>query len=193
MHVCMHAMTLAHAPNPQAFLNTSNLAEFLGIVPVEAIHMPVPMNFVFVGFAGDGNMGVNYTSAELQVWFGLLDHVLPHNRIELAELSCAEDGESRRGRPGVPGHCEIAGRGSDQSPSSKLFLSRQRAPRNPSAIRARILPYESSPAPHSQIGQGAPSALTHRSKVQPYEPSPAPAWFTAASRRSRCAAPCTLL
>lgn len=82
----------------QAFLNTSNLAEFLGVFPIEAIHMPVPINFVFVGFNGDGNMGVNYSSSELQTWFGLLDHVLPHNRIELAELSCAEDGE---GPPGL--------------------------------------------------------------------------------------------
>lgn len=55
--------------------------------------MPVPLNFVFVGFAGDGNMGVNYTVEALQEWFGHLDHVLPHVRIELADISCMEDGE----------------------------------------------------------------------------------------------------
>eukprot|EP00955_Chlamydomonas_euryale_P083459 363864-Chlamydomonas_euryale.AAC.7 len=27
-----------------------------------------------------------------QVWFGQLDHVLPHARIELAELDCSETG-----------------------------------------------------------------------------------------------------
>ena len=57
--------------------------------------MPVPLTFVFLGFAADGNMGVNFTTQQLQSWFSHLDHVLPHSRIELAELSCAEDGEGR--------------------------------------------------------------------------------------------------
>lgn len=55
--------------------------------------MPVPLNFVFIGFSGDGNMGVNYSAESLQHWFGHLDHILPHVRIELADISCAEDGE----------------------------------------------------------------------------------------------------
>jgi len=59
--------------------------------------MPVPLNFVFVGFSGDGNMAVNYTTDELQSWFRHLDHILPHVRIELADISCAEDGEGARG------------------------------------------------------------------------------------------------
>lgn len=76
----------------QEFLNASNLAQYLGLAPIQSIHMPVPMTFVFVGFAADGNMGVNYTTEQLQAWFGHLDHVLPHHRIELADLSCVEDG-----------------------------------------------------------------------------------------------------
>ena len=55
--------------------------------------MPVPLNFVFVGFAADGNMGINYTAEALQGWFGHLDHILPHTRIERADLSCSEDGK----------------------------------------------------------------------------------------------------
>jgi hypothetical protein len=73
-------------------MTTPNLASYLGLLPVETIHLPVPLNFIFVGFAQDGNQGLNYTAQELQKWFRTLDHVLPHSRIELSELSCAEDG-----------------------------------------------------------------------------------------------------
>ena len=57
--------------------------------------MPVPLDFVFIGFAGDGNYGVNYSTSQIQLWFEHLDHVLPHTRIELADLSCIEDGAER--------------------------------------------------------------------------------------------------
>lgn len=42
---------------------------------------------------GDGNMQVNISTAELAGWFSALDHVLPHARIALSDLNCAEDGE----------------------------------------------------------------------------------------------------
>lgn len=66
---------------------------------MDAIHLPVPLNIVLVGFAGDGNMGVNISLAELNTWFQHLDHVLPHTRIDASDISCQEDGE-RRGRGG---------------------------------------------------------------------------------------------
>jgi hypothetical protein len=55
--------------------------------------MPVPLTIVFIGFSNDGNMGVDLTPEGLSDWFGHIDHILPHSRIELADLSCAEDGE----------------------------------------------------------------------------------------------------
>mmetsp|Transcript_32185 Transcript_32185/g.96098 ORF Transcript_32185/g.96098 Transcript_32185/m.96098 type:complete len:1123 (-) Transcript_32185:516-3884(-) len=76
----------------EEFLAADNLAEYIGLSRVNAVHMPVPLNFVFVGFEGDGNLDISYTVEELQVWFGQLDHVLPHARIELAELDCSETG-----------------------------------------------------------------------------------------------------
>ncbi len=76
----------------QNFLSSGSLASYLNLGPVEAMHMPVPVNVMFVGFQGDGNLHVNISGEQLQEWFGHLDHVLPHTRVELSELACAEDG-----------------------------------------------------------------------------------------------------
>ncbi|KAG1658750.1 hypothetical protein FOA52_000863 [Chlamydomonas sp. UWO 241] len=79
--------------NKTAFLESSSVADFLGLHHVDAVHMPIPLSIVLIGFSGDGNLGVNLSLAQVQKWFGHLDHVLPHSRIELAELSCTEDGQ----------------------------------------------------------------------------------------------------
>jgi hypothetical protein len=47
------------------------------------------------GPQGDGNLQLRISEAELQVWFEALDHVLPHTRVALSEITCAEDGEQR--------------------------------------------------------------------------------------------------
>lgn len=36
---------------------------------------------------------VQVNDDELMEWFRNIDHVLPHKRVALSELSCAEDGE----------------------------------------------------------------------------------------------------
>jgi len=73
-------------------MSAPSIASYLGLRRIEALHMPVPLSIVFVGFDGDGNMHVKLSGEELTRWFGHLDHVLPHTRVELAELTCAEDG-----------------------------------------------------------------------------------------------------
>ena len=35
------------------------IANYLGLSAVESIHVPVPVNFVFVGFDGDGQRGLH--------------------------------------------------------------------------------------------------------------------------------------
>ncbi|EFJ49585.1 hypothetical protein VOLCADRAFT_89945 [Volvox carteri f. nagariensis] len=75
------------------FLGSANLAEYLGLFPVDSLHLPIPLNVVLVGFHGDGNAGVNITTWELNDWFSHLDHVLPHTRIDRSELTCEEDGQ----------------------------------------------------------------------------------------------------
>jgi hypothetical protein len=46
------------APTPQKYLGAPNLAEYLGLTPVDALHMSVPVSIIFVGFHGDGNQKV---------------------------------------------------------------------------------------------------------------------------------------
>ncbi|MEW5314243.1 MAG: hypothetical protein WDW38_005754 [Sanguina aurantia] len=75
-----------------AILRSPDLASFLGLQRVDALHMPVPLSFVFVGLSGDGNMHANISAVDLQDWFSHLDHVLPHARVELSELDCQSDG-----------------------------------------------------------------------------------------------------
>lgn len=41
-----------------------------------------------------GCLQVQVSDEELMQWFQHIDHVLPHKRVALSELSCAEDGES---------------------------------------------------------------------------------------------------
>ena len=43
----------------QAFIEAGDLATFLKLRPITGIHMPVPLNIIFVGFEKDGNLHVN--------------------------------------------------------------------------------------------------------------------------------------
>lgn len=78
------------------YLQSRNLAEYLGLSRVDALHLPVPVNVILLGFKGDGHMNVNVTSEELKTWFEHIDHVIPHTRVPLSELSCQEDGSCTR-------------------------------------------------------------------------------------------------
>lgn len=88
-------------------MSNATLAEYLGLHQIHSLHLPVPLNVVLVGFAGDGNGGVNVSQHELNEWFQHLDHVLPHTRIDRSELTCQEDGAcgARRGVAGPGRRC----------------------------------------------------------------------------------------
>lgn len=79
-------------------MRSPNMASFLGLQRVDALHMPVPLSFVFVGLSGDGNMHANISAVDLQDWFAHLDHVLPHARVELSDIDCQSDGECKNTR-----------------------------------------------------------------------------------------------
>ncbi|GBF97200.1 hypothetical protein Rsub_10061 [Raphidocelis subcapitata] len=83
------------------YMAAPNLAAYLGLAPISDIHLPLPLHIVFIGFQGDGHAKVKLGAAELTEWFSQLDHLLPHVRISLADLSCQDDG-----------HCGGAVRGS---------------------------------------------------------------------------------
>ncbi|KAF6255218.1 hypothetical protein COO60DRAFT_237950 [Scenedesmus sp. NREL 46B-D3] len=76
----------------QDYLHSANLATYLGLHPVDGLHMSVPLNLVFIGFQGDGNAKVDVSSEDLVSWFSHVDHVLPHTRVALSDLSCSLDG-----------------------------------------------------------------------------------------------------
>lgn len=43
----------------QKYVQTPNLAEYLGLNPVDALHLSVPLNIIFIGFKGEGNSKVS--------------------------------------------------------------------------------------------------------------------------------------
>lgn len=48
-------------------LASGNLAKYLGLSPLEALHMPVPLNIILIGFMGDGNLQVRVKVGPHQV------------------------------------------------------------------------------------------------------------------------------
>ncbi|GFH10603.1 uncharacterized protein HaLaN_05944, partial [Haematococcus lacustris] len=50
----------------KAFQAAPDVATYLGLPVVEALHMPVPLSIVFVGFQGDGNMDIDISTDQLQ-------------------------------------------------------------------------------------------------------------------------------
>ncbi|XP_057821135.1 uncharacterized protein LOC131033858 isoform X2 [Cryptomeria japonica] len=48
---------------------------------VDAIYLPIPINFIFVGFEGKGNQEFKLGPEELERWFTKIDHVFEHTRI----------------------------------------------------------------------------------------------------------------
>jgi hypothetical protein len=62
---------------------------------------PVPPRYPLP--QGDGNARVQLDENTLTEWFGHLDHLLPHTRVALAELTCLDDGGGGGGRNGTDG------------------------------------------------------------------------------------------
>lgn len=63
------------------FTMAASVADYLKLAPVESIYLPVPINFIFVGFEGKGNQGLKLGQEELERWFTKIDHVLEHTRV----------------------------------------------------------------------------------------------------------------
>ncbi|XP_058068629.1 uncharacterized protein LOC131217681 isoform X2 [Magnolia sinica] len=45
------------------------------------MYLPVPVNFIFIGFEGKGNHAFKLASEELERWFTKIDHIFEHTRI----------------------------------------------------------------------------------------------------------------
>ncbi|CAK9171169.1 unnamed protein product, partial [Ilex paraguariensis] len=58
-----------------------NIANYLKLLEVDSIYLPVPVNFIFIGFEGKGNQELKLHAEELERWFTKLDHIFEHTRI----------------------------------------------------------------------------------------------------------------
>ncbi|CAA2969715.1 uncharacterized protein LOC105161979 isoform X2 [Olea europaea subsp. europaea] len=45
------------------------------------MYLPVPVNFIFIGFEGKGNQEFKLNAEELERWFSKIDHIFEHTRI----------------------------------------------------------------------------------------------------------------
>ncbi|KAH0459721.1 hypothetical protein IEQ34_012535 [Dendrobium chrysotoxum] len=63
------------------YTKAGNIANFLKMSEVDSIYLPVPMNFIFIGFEGKGNHEFLLGSEEMSRWFTKIDHIFEHTRI----------------------------------------------------------------------------------------------------------------
>ncbi|KAJ6958690.1 hypothetical protein NC653_040365 [Populus alba x Populus x berolinensis] len=63
------------------FTNAGNIANYLKLQEVDSMYLPVPVNFIFIGFEGKGNQAFKLHSEELERWFTKIDHIFGHTRV----------------------------------------------------------------------------------------------------------------
>ncbi|XVE98888.1 hypothetical protein REPUB_Repub03eG0148100 [Reevesia pubescens] len=78
------------SPSKMGFYNytkAGNIANYLNLMEVESLYLPVPVNFIFIGFEGRGNQEFKLHPEELERWFTKIDHIFPHTRVpQIGEL-----------------------------------------------------------------------------------------------------------
>lgn len=50
---------------------------------MEVLHVPVPINFVLIGFDGEGNGGVQLLEDDMRRWFENMDFEFAHTRVQV--------------------------------------------------------------------------------------------------------------
>ncbi|XP_058068630.1 uncharacterized protein LOC131217681 isoform X3 [Magnolia sinica] len=63
------------------YTKAGNIANYLKLSEVDSMYLPVPVNFIFIGFEGKGNHAFKLASEELERWFTKIDHIFEHTRI----------------------------------------------------------------------------------------------------------------
>lgn len=63
------------------YTKAGNIANYLQILEVEHMYLPIPVNFIFIGFEGSGNQVFKLHADELERWFTKIDHIFEHTRI----------------------------------------------------------------------------------------------------------------
>ncbi|BFG13737.1 hypothetical protein CerSpe_000110 [Prunus speciosa] len=63
------------------YTNAGNIANYLKLLEVDSMYLPVPVNFIFIGFDGKGNQEFKLHPEELERWFTKIDHTFEHTRV----------------------------------------------------------------------------------------------------------------
>ncbi|VVB16402.1 unnamed protein product [Arabis nemorensis] len=63
------------------YTRSGNIASYLELTEVDSVYLPVPVNFIFIGFDGKGNQEFKLRPEELERWFNKLDHMFEHTRV----------------------------------------------------------------------------------------------------------------
>ncbi|CAI5473883.1 unnamed protein product [Closterium sp. Yama58-4] len=65
------------------YMKQGNLAEYLGLKAVRAIHVPIPVNLIFIGFNASTHHGMHMREGDMRRWLQRMDHVEEHTRAPL--------------------------------------------------------------------------------------------------------------
>ncbi|CAL5439175.1 unnamed protein product [Camellia sinensis] len=69
------------------YTKAGNIANYLKLLEVDSLYLPVPVNFIFIGFEGKGNQEFKLHAEEIERWFTKIDHIFEHTRVpEITEV-----------------------------------------------------------------------------------------------------------
>ncbi|XP_050223002.1 uncharacterized protein LOC126673079 [Mercurialis annua] len=63
------------------YTKAGNIANYLMLQEVDSMYLPIPVNFIFIGFEGKGNHEFKLHLEELERWFTKIDHIFEHTRV----------------------------------------------------------------------------------------------------------------
>ncbi|CAN6278536.1 unnamed protein product [Urochloa humidicola] len=63
------------------FTRAGNIASYMSLAEVDSIYLPIPLNFIFIGFDGKGGHEFKLGPEELERWFTKIDHIFEYTRI----------------------------------------------------------------------------------------------------------------
>ncbi|CAN6485674.1 unnamed protein product [Victoria cruziana] len=63
------------------YTKSGSVANYLKLSEIESLYLPIPVNFIFVGFDGKGNHEFKLGPEEIERWFTKIDHVFEHTRV----------------------------------------------------------------------------------------------------------------
>ncbi|XP_031121524.1 uncharacterized protein LOC116024693 [Ipomoea triloba] len=63
------------------YTKAGSIANYLKLLEIDSIYLPIPVNFIFIGFEGKGNLEFKLQPEEMERWFTKIDHIFDHTRI----------------------------------------------------------------------------------------------------------------